>query len=119
MFVYEPVGKVFIANSIKNDQQLTVHIGITINMEDKLSELEQFLNTIVNNYPPLPKATNIEERLDKAAAYGALLTDYKEKASSKIRELFADERLNDYNGDIHTVANKCLRNYHRQQVLAL
>ena len=86
-------------------------------MDNKLIELELFLNSVINNYPPLSKATNIEDRLDRAVAYRELLADYKTKAHLKVSELFNNRQLDELRGDIQRLANDCLRNYYNQPML--
>lgn len=81
-------------------------------MENKFNELEQFLTTVVNNYPPLPRATDVEERLDNILAYRSMVSDYNAKARHKIKELFEDNKLHAHKKQIHNIALRCLRSYH-------
>lgn len=82
-------------------------------MEKQLNELTEFLKATVNNYPPLPKATNIEERIDKAVAYREILSDYNLKATYKIKELFASANINTCKNQIQQIAAECLHSYHK------
>ncbi len=83
-------------------------------MEQKFVELEQFLKTIVSQYPPLPKPTDVEDRIDNIVAYKAMVSDYNRKAQYKIQELFAGQKIDLHKKHIHKIALRCLHNYHRQ-----
>lgn len=100
------------------EKKLTTIVGISytppVIMEQKFVELEQFLNTIVSQYPPLPKAQDVEDRLDNIVAYKAIVTDYNRKAQYKIQELFAGHKIDPHKKHIHKIATRCLHNYNKQ-----
>ena len=83
-------------------------------MEKELKELKEFLSSVVKQYPPLPKAVDIESKIDNAIATRKLVSDYERKARYKIRELFGHDYVTTYKNDIHRIATECLRQYHNR-----
>lgn len=83
-------------------------------MEQKFIELEQFLTSIVSQYPPLPRAKDLEDRIDNIIAYKEMISDYNHKARYKIQELFAGHKVIPHKKKINKIAMRCLHNYHKQ-----
>ena len=83
-------------------------------MKQKFTELEQFLTHIVAQYPPLPKAADVEDRIDNVVAYKAMISDYNRKAQYKIQELFAGHKIDPHKKQIQKIAVRCLHNYNRR-----
>jgi hypothetical protein len=84
-----------------------------VDMKQKFVELEQFLSSVVSQYPPLPRATDVEDQIDNIVAYKAMVTDYNRKAKYKIQELFAGHKIEPHKKHIHKIALRCLHSYNR------
>lgn len=106
--VFCACGKVFLSAV---PVSIAGHHPVTFFMEKELTELKDFLSSVIEKYPPLPRAADIETRIENAIATRRLIKDYEHKARYKIRELFGESHITLYKNDIHRIATECLRQY--------